>query len=467
MAETIHLYHTNDLHSYFENWPKVAHYLKRMKKEHAANGEEMILVDVGDHIDRVHPITEATEGKANVDLLNALNYDAVTIGNNEGITLPHEALDTLYKDARFPVVLSNLYTELGERPSWVKPYEIITLSNGTKAVLLGVSVFYEKFYQLLGWKIKDPFLSLQETIEMVKDEADIIILLSHLGINDDEIAAKEFPDIDVILGAHTHHIFEKGKLLHGTLLTGAGKNCGLVGHISLTVDNARTLVEKEAEVINILSESECEDTKQFLVNETIKSDEILSETVTVLEEDLSLDWFGPSEFPNLLAAAIKEWCKGEVSMVNAGMLLEPLKKGPVTKKDLHRICPHPINPCTVYLKGDVLKEVILEARSERMEQLKLKGLGFRGHVMGRMVFDGIEVFTEPLEDGLHHVKEILVSGAPIQPDRIYAVATVDMFTLGVLYPAIGHAEKKTYHMPEMLRDLLAWKLKQVHSSKNA
>jgi 2',3'-cyclic-nucleotide 2'-phosphodiesterase (5'-nucleotidase family) len=241
----------------------------------------------------------------------------------------------------------------------------------------------------------------------------------------------------------------------------------LVGHISLTVDNSRTLVDKEAEVINILSEPECEDTKQFLVNETIKSDEILSETVTVLEEDLSLDWFGPSEFPDLLAAAIKEWCKGEVSMVNAGMLLAPLKKGPVTKKDLHRICPHPINPCTVYLKGDVLKEVILEARSERMEQLKLKGLGFRGHVMGRMVFDGIEVFTEPLEDGLHHVKEILVSGAPIQPDRIYAVATVDMFTLGVLYPAIGHTEKKTYHMPEMLRDLLAWKLKQVHSSKNA
>ncbi|WP_191557613.1 bifunctional metallophosphatase/5'-nucleotidase [Metabacillus idriensis] len=467
MAETIHLYHTNDLHSYFENWPKVAHYLNRMKKEHAVNGEDMILVDVGDHIDRVHPITEATHGKANVELLNALNYDAVTIGNNEGITLPHAALDTLYTHARFPVILSNLYTELGERPSWVKPYEIMTLSDGTKAVLLGVSVFYEKFYHLLGWKIKDPFQSLKETIEMVKGEADIIILLSHLGINDDEIVAKEFPEIDVILGAHTHHIFENGKLLHGALLTGAGKNCGLVGHISLTVDKSRNLIAKEAEVINILSEPDCEETKQFLINEAIKSDEILSETVAVLEKDLSLDWFGESEFPDILASALKEWCNGEVSMVNAGMLLEPLKKGPVTKKSLHRICPHPINPCTVYLKGDVLKEVILEARTERMEQLKLKGLGFRGHVMGRMVFDGIEVLTEPLEDGLHHVKEILVSGAPIQPERIYAVATVDMFTLGVLYPSIGHAEKKTYYMPEMLRDLLAWKLKQRHSSKNA
>lgn len=117
MAETIHLYHTNDLHSYFENWPKVAHYLKRMKKEHAEHGEEMLLVDVGDHLDRVHPITEATNGKSNVELMNDLEYDAVTIGNNEGITLPHDALDTLYDRAAFPVILSNLYTESGSVPA--------------------------------------------------------------------------------------------------------------------------------------------------------------------------------------------------------------------------------------------------------------------------------------------------------------------------------------------------------------
>lgn len=467
MAETIHLYHTNDLHSYFDNWPKVAHYIKKMKKKHAANGEDMLLVDVGDHLDRVHPITEASEGKVNVDLLNDLEYDAATIGNNEGITLPHEALNTLYSHAKFPVILSNLYTEFGERPDWVKPFEIITLSNGTKAALLGVSVYYEKFYKLLGWIIKDPFQSLLETLEQVKEEADIIILLSHLGINDDEIIAKEFPEIDVILGAHTHHIFEKGKMLYGTLLTGAGKNCGLIGHVALSVDNNHRLLNKSADVINIEAEQECGETKQFLLKEERKSDVILSETVAVLEEDLGLDWFQPSEFPKFLATAIKEWCKAEVSMVNAGMLLEPLMKGPVTKKDLHRICPHPINPCTVYLKGDVLKEVIIEAKSKRMEQLQLKGLGFRGKVMGTMVFDGIKVRSERLADGLPHVKEITILGEPVDPDRTYAVATVDMFTLGVLYPEIGHAEKKTYFMPEMLRDLLAWKLKQVQTYKNA
>jgi 2',3'-cyclic-nucleotide 2'-phosphodiesterase (5'-nucleotidase family) len=160
----------------------------------------------------------------------------------------------------------------------------------------------------------------------------------------------------------------------------------------------------------------------------------------------------------LLVRAIREWCDGEVAMVNSGMLLEPLCKGPVTKKDLHRICPHPINPCKVNLKGDVLKEVIIQAREEKMEHLKLKGLGFRGKVMGRMVFDGIEVRSEKLVDGKHHVTDVLVHGMPIDPERVYSVATVDMFTLGPLYPEISHAEKKIFYMPELLRDLLAWKL---------
>ena len=148
-------------------------------------------------------------------------------------------------------------------------------------------------------------------------------------------------------------------------------------------------------------------------------------------------------------------------MVNSGMLLAPLNKGPVTKKDLHRICPHPINPCKVDIKGDVLKEVIVQAREEKMEHLLLKGLGFRGKVMGRMVFDGIEVKTEMFADGKQHVTDVYVHGEPIDYDRTYAVATVDMFTHGPLYPEISHSEKKIFYMPELLRDLLAWKLQNI------
>jgi 5'-nucleotidase len=463
MLEKIHLYHTNDLHSHFENWPKIVQFLKKKKEWHEQNNEQMVLLDIGDHADRFHPITEATKGKANVTMMNKLQYDAVTIGNNEGITFSHEDLNTLYGDATFPVVLSNLYTELGERPPWVSPFQILTLNNGMKLALLGVTVFYEKFYELLGWKIKDPFQSLLETVNQVKEKVDIIVLLSHLGISDDEIIAREFPDIDIIIGGHTHHVLQNGTEINETLVAGAGKYGQYVGHITLTIDSAqKALVDRVASLYSMEEQKEiCQETKAWLEQTLTVSDAMLSEVVGVLHDDLALDWFNDSALPLFLVRAIREWCNGEVAMVNSGMLLAPLNEGPVTKKDLHRICPHPINPCKVDIKGDVLKEVIVQAREEKMEQLLLKGLGFRGKVMGRMVFDGIEVKTEMFADGKQRVTDVYVHGEPIDYDRTYAVATVDMFTLGPLYPEISHSEKKTFYMPELLRDLLAWKLQNI------
>ncbi|WP_175640562.1 bifunctional metallophosphatase/5'-nucleotidase [Metabacillus schmidteae] len=460
MLETVHLYHTNDLHSHFENWPSIVQFLKTKKNDHKEQQEQMILLDIGDHADRFHPITEATKGKANVHLLNHLEYDAVTIGNNEGITFSHDDLDTLYEQAQFPVILSNLYTELGERPKWVVPYHIVTLHNGMKMALLGVTVFYEKFYELLGWKIKDPFQSLTETIQQVRDQVDIIILLSHLGISDDEIIANEFPDIDVIIGGHTHHVLPEGKEINQTLIAGAGKYGQYIGHISLTINTEEKKIQTHKATLYPMEHEKkvCKETVQWLQQMSMSSDQILSEVVGISSENLSLDWFHDSTFPKLLVQAIKEWCDGEVAMVNSGIILEPLQVGPVTRKDLHRICPHPINPCKVFLKGDVLKEVIVQSRDEKMEQLKLKGLGFRGKVMGRMVFEGIDVRMKVLLDGKEHVTDIFINGEPIQEDRIYGVATIDMFTLGPLFPEISHAEKKIFYMPELLRDLLAWKL---------
>lgn len=92
MKEKLRLYHTNDLHSHFENWPKIVDYIEQKRKEHQSDGEETLVFDLGDHLDRFQFVTEATFGKANVDLLNRLHIDGAAIGNNEGITLPHEEL---------------------------------------------------------------------------------------------------------------------------------------------------------------------------------------------------------------------------------------------------------------------------------------------------------------------------------------------------------------------------------------
>lgn len=482
MHETIHIYHTNDLHSHFENWPKIAQYIDKCRGRHNRNHEEMLLVDIGDHIDRSHPMTEATLGQGNVELMNELHYDYVTIGNNEGITLPHEALDRLYEKATFQVVVGNIVdpattgskayflssvernflNKSGAYPSWAKPYRIHDLHNGLRIGFIGLTVYFSKLYELLGWGLLNPFEVLGSLLEEVEKQSDIVILLSHLGMNDDEKIAEQFSGIDIILGGHTHHLFENGKIIGDTLLCGAGKFGKFVGHVEMNVDShSKQIINKKASVIQMDNQESCEKTSNKLQQLCKQSEYMLQDEITYLNEPLELDWFKPSPFSDLLVAALKEWCSTEIAMVNAGVLLHPLPKGRVTKKDLHRICPHPINPCKVELRGDQLKEVILQANTEKMERLEIKGLGFRGKIMGKMVFAGVDIKTVILADGFRHVQSVNIEGEPINPDKIYQVATLDMFTFGNLYPEIKQAPNKTYFMPEMLRDLLAWKLTNV------
>lgn len=75
----------------------------------------------------------------------------------------------------------------------VKPYVIKTLKNGMTAGILGVTVPYYPVYQKLGWTVTDAEKSIQESLDDIKDKADIIILLSHLGLIDDRAQRKNFP----------------------------------------------------------------------------------------------------------------------------------------------------------------------------------------------------------------------------------------------------------------------------------
>ncbi|MGD6817301.1 bifunctional metallophosphatase/5'-nucleotidase [Metabacillus sp. 84] len=455
----LHIYHTNDLHSHFENWPRIAHYVKSGRKKHDQDGEYSLLFDIGDHVDRFHPISEASYGSKNIEMMNDLGYDAATIGNNEGITLPYDSLDQLYEQAKFPVILSNLFYKDGSRPEWAKPYEILTMPDGFKIGLLGVTVNYKPFYEKLGWSIEDPFDSLKEVLPYAAEHSDYLIILSHLGLSDDEKLAEQFPELNLILGAHTHHLLEDGKWIGRSLLCGAGKYGAYTGHVEIEYDEKSKEIRKQTASVQSMAEGmKSSEDEERLNAHLADSIALLESPIAELQEELTIRWFEESEFAALLAKSLHAWCGGDASMINAGMLLESLPKGPVTRKDLHRICPHPINPCRVELPGDQLLEIIRQASTEEMEQLKLKGLGFRGTVMGKMIYDGISVEYKYGKDGSKHVSSVHMNGKPLNPDRTYSIATADMFTLGPLYPVMGHAKKKEYFMPEFMRDLLEWTL---------
>jgi 5'-nucleotidase len=151
----------------------------------------------------------------------------------------------------------------------------------------------------------------------------------------------------------------------------------------------------------------------------------------------------------MLCRALREWCNSDCAMVNAGLLLGPLT-GEVTVYDLLKVCPHPINPCVVELTGKELEKVLWETKDEGLAHKQIKGLGFRGTLLGVFVYDQISFQGDT----------ILINGTALDYERNYSLALPDMFTFGHFFKNVLPHKDKQYFLPEFLRDILKWKLQR-------
>ncbi|MDQ0206617.1 bifunctional metallophosphatase/5'-nucleotidase [Alkalicoccobacillus murimartini] len=447
------LFHTNDIHSDFHHWPGIVRYVK----EHRT--QDTLFLDLGDHADRSHPITEATDGQANIELLNIAGVDYATIGNNEGVTFSKEQLDKLYEKAEFPILLANLTEVTGQQPSWSAPSVITTMANGIKVGLFGVTAPLSHFYEKLGWNVLDLNACIEEQVKQLKPQVDVVILLSHLGLFKDEKIAETIDGIDVIVGAHTHHVLEHGEKIKDTLIVQAGKHGHYLGEITLEFDEAHTVCSADALLHEAKDMAADDETMVYLDQAKQRADQILEQPLATLPEELPVDWFKETKASRLICDGLTEWCGTSIGMLNAGVLLSDLPKGMLSRGAIHQICPHPINPCVIRLTGKELKTTIERASSFELINLELKGFGFRGQVLGKMIYTGISVEYDPKNE--EKVTSIQVLGKPLQLDAEYELATLDMYTFGFLYPELTDSENKAYLMPEFLRDILAWKLNQL------
>src|SRR5699024_5560703 len=119
-----------------------------------------------------------------------------------------------------------------------------------------------------------------------------------------------------------------------------------------------------------------------------------------------VDWYKSVPIMEALTEKVRLKTEADCAMLNAGLLIEGFDAGTITYKDVHHACPHPINPCVVTLTGDELTEVIRASLSQAFMGLELKGFGFRGKVIGRMVFANLEVDIREHTDGESYVREV-------------------------------------------------------------
>ena len=218
-----------------------------MLKQERRKDPGLLLFDCGDFSQGSSYYT-MFKGDVEVELMNRMHYDAVTIGNHE-FDFGLDNMIRLFKMAEFPVVCSNYDFADTELKDIVKPYLVLK----RQGVRIGVFALCPPLEGLVSRKNYGPlkFLDPVEVTDRMVDvlrnreKCDVVICLSHLGweVSDypDNELIKRTSGIDLILGGHSHTYLET--LGYETDKTGRqvpvdheGKHAVFVGKILLTLE---------------------------------------------------------------------------------------------------------------------------------------------------------------------------------------------------------------------------------------
>ncbi|WP_307976911.1 metallophosphoesterase [uncultured Streptococcus sp.] len=436
MTEYLRILHLNDLHSHFENYPKV----KRFFQAEVPDTIEVLKLDLGDNIDKSHPLTDATAGRANVELMNELGIQFATIGNNEGIGLAKAELDVVYDQANFQVILGNL-KDKRQQPNWAQPYFIYETRQGTKIALLAYTFPYYATYEPNGWTVENPLDCLKA--DLARDEvasADVRILMSHLGVRYDEQIARDFPEIDLIIGSHTHHLFEEGEVVNGTYLAAADKYGYYVGEINLTLDNHQ--LQEASIVAHATSQMPSDWRDQDWIEQTYEHGrQLLSqEKIIDLPRDLSL-----ADSCHLVMEAMMCYADADVCIMNSGLVVTPFEKN-LTKASLQTALPHQMRLAKLTVTAKELADIYEDiwTKGQLLAHQEIRGKGFRGKQFGNVLQAGFAY-----KNG-----KIVYNGKAIDEKKELHLVLVDQYAFASYFDKVRQHQAELL-FPDLLREVVA------------
>ncbi|WP_413627184.1 metallophosphoesterase [Fructilactobacillus vespulae] len=449
MNNKIAILHTNDLHSHFENFPRIQRFMQNETTKLEKEGYHVLRVDDGDAIDRFNPLTDVTSGRENVKLLNQLHYFATTIGNNEVLTTSHDELNQLYDQANFDVLIDNVIDEkTGEYPKWAKLYKDLKLKDGKIIRFMALTFPYATFNDL-GWDAKPVYETIQKLIEKWKGQYDCLILLSHLGINFDREIAVKFPEISIIIGGHTHHLLENGLLIDNTLLTAAEKWGHYIGEITFNLDDG-VVKNRKAKTIKVDKLAVDNQDEKWVSNlDHLGRSKLAKRKVADLPQKLSTSLTDDNDLIEVGLNAMNQYAGTQAAVLNTGLFLDDLSAGIVDMNQIQKVLPHNIHVMKTELYGYDLWRLVKEMEKNKkfLIRFEQKGMGFRGKYFGKLIYKGL--YFDEKKQQLFFQDELVL------PYQKYEIALLDHYNFIPFFPTINIVGKNHIYFEGTLKEMFA------------
>ncbi len=421
----IRILHLNDFHGFAQPYQPLgsneplggiaylASEVNRLRQEKPA-----LLLAAGDMI-QGNNWANLFQGESVIELMNLMRFDAVVVGNHE-FDFGQDLLKKRISEAAFPFLGANVKGMEG-----LKRYVIREVA-GIKIAIVGVvtedTPVSTSPKNVMGLQFLSPVSTVEKYVKELRGQADLVLVLSHIGFHADQKLAEAVKGIDVIVGGHSHTKVLKPVQIGDTLIVQAWEHGKALGVLDLTLEAGKVIKwDGHLEEIKPGRGEEDPGVQALVERYHQKVDVFLNVYVGETEVDLDGENVRRKEtnLGDLIADIMREASGADLTIINGGGIRTSLKKGGVKVKDIYSILPFDNYIVSIRLTGRQIQEVLeyglsgIEEEAGRFPQVSGLKISY--------------AFSAPKGS---RIKEILIKGKPIDPEMEYQVATNDFMAAG-------------------------------------
>ncbi|MEO0912518.1 MAG: bifunctional metallophosphatase/5'-nucleotidase [Pseudomonadota bacterium] len=443
--------HTNDFHARFE---PISRFDSGCSAEDNAEGKcfggsarlvtaiadarartnNSILVDGGDQFQGTLFYTYY-KGAVAAEMMNKLGYDAMAVGNHEFDDGP-EVLRGFMDTVEFPLLMAN--ADVSQEPllSDALQKSVVIERGGEKLGLIGLTPTSTAELASPGPNVifTDPIEAVRAEIAVLEEQGvNKIIVLSHSGIEVDLPLAEAVPEIDVIVGGHSHSLLSNTQeravgpyptMVGTTAIIQAYAYGKFLGELNVTFDDAGVITAAEGEPL-IMDAAVSEDSATVERIATLAEpleeirNKVVAEAAAPIEGARDVCRVQECEMGNLVADAMLDRVKEQgiqIAIANAGGLRSSIDVGEITMGEVLTVLPFQNTLSTFQIEG----AGILAALENGVSQVE--------EVAGRFPqVAGMKFTWDPAEAPGSRIVEVMVETdaglEPLDPEKVYGVVS--------------------------------------------
>lgn len=461
--KTLTIVHTNDIHAQFVT--KEAFWVRQTPKPQVgglARIKELVdsiralnpgtlVLDAGD-VMTGNPISDrpyhGAEGGALFAMMNMIGYDAWCPGNHD-FDISQDNLRRLVRIASFPTLSANLVNDRGDFAVGNVPYAIVA-KGGLRIGIIGLMTpeLYNLVNQnnLVGIRVLSPAETVRKYVDTLKGKTDIVVLLTHQGVELDSVLATEISGVAVIVGGHSHTRLRSPKIVNGVIIVQAGSSTENLGELRLTVENGN-VVKYSGSLIPAWVIGKPPRGPLAALVDSMQSEINLeySEVIGTLKGDWTRsEWQSP--IGTFIADAQRRAAAADVGFMNTHGIRKDQGAGPMTKRDLYEILPFRNVLVTFELNGGELTGV-LRYLVEKHPAIQIAGMSATYTIRS---------------DGTADLHDVLVGGKPVETGEMYKCVASD-YMIGEAKRYLGTEIAQPYFLQQTLFEAVEKRVRDIRT----